>query len=325
VWEKSSLSQALEQFLSRLGPRIKLHREETAPRRDLISWCCEQSLKHGLSLPPGLSTDEHSVMVEVMQPQWIGESSLQRLEHMGLSDDGIERVLKMMIDGTIDPPKTRPTSGPSAAAMDLMDPLKTADAPELASLIASLYEQNERLMRVRRKLWLSRLDQLAEQRLTRPPENLHHLLKDHIESQWIVVDCLGLPLHQVAQQAIKERLRHWMLSRIDFGEVQPSTTTDSFYRSLIGADIDKAFHKIDAIDALIHGRKLTYNELAKLAQAELELAFKKAEGKLDRTRPVLIFGDHGFRLAADGRGFTHGGSSTLERITPMYYLNPLAG
>jgi hypothetical protein len=35
---------------------------------------------------------------------------------------------------------------------------------------------------------------------------------------------------------------------------------------------------------------------------------------------VLIFGDHGFRLSRDGRGFTHGGPSTLERLTAAAVL-----
>jgi hypothetical protein len=42
--------------------------------------------------------------------------------------------------------------------------------------------------------------------------------------------------------------------------------------------------------------------------------------RLDPSRPVLVFGDHGFRLAADGRGFEHGGTSTLERLTLMLRL-----
>jgi len=38
---------------------------------------------------------------------------------------------------------------------------------------------------------------------------------------------------------------------------------------------------------------------------------------------VVIFGDHGFRLAPDGRGFVHGGGSTLERLVPVLNLLPL--
>jgi hypothetical protein len=35
-----------------------------------------------------------------------------------------------------------------------------------------------------------------------------------------------------------------------------------------------------------------------------------------------VFADHGFRLSADGRGYTHGGPSTLERIVPVLRLQP---
>ena len=91
---------------------------------------------------------------------------------------------------------------------------------------------------------------------------------------------------------------------------------------LIGRDFKKAFEKIDAVDSIIHERRLNLRDLAKLARAELEIAFRKTVPRLDRTQPVLIFGDHGFRMTFDGSGFTHGGSSTLERITPVFMLAP---
>jgi hypothetical protein len=76
------------------------------------------------------------------------------------------------------------------------------------------------------------------------------------------------------------------------------------------------------VDALIHNRKLQMKDFARLAEAELEIAFRKMIGRLDRSRPIVIYGDYGFRMNLDGTGFTHGGSSTLERITPVFRLVP---
>ena len=91
---------------------------------------------------------------------------------------------------------------------------------------------------------------------------------------------------------------------------------------LIQGDLKKAFEKIDVVDVLIHERKLNMKDLAKLARAEIEVAFRRILEQLDPGRSVLIYGDHGFRTALDGVGFCHGGSSTLERITPVFELLP---
>jgi hypothetical protein len=55
----------------------------------------------------------------------------------------------------------------------------------------------------------------------------------------------------------------------------------------------------------------------RLARGELEIAFRRLAQKFDPANPLLIFGDHGFRMKADGTSFTHGGASTLERLVPV--------
>ena len=92
---------------------------------------------------------------------------------------------------------------------------------------------------------------------------------------------------------------------------------------LISGDLTKPFEKINGIDELIHARKLGLKDLEKLARAELEVALRKIVGKFDPSKPVLIYGDHGFRMTPDGSGFTHGGSSTAERLTPVFRLIPV--
>ena len=100
------------------------------------------------------------------------------------------------------------------------------------------------------------------------------------------------------------------------------TSTEAFYLGLTGGDLTKPFEKFDAVDSLIHERKLSFADLKKLVQAELEVAFRKIIQRLDPGRPALIYGDHGFRLAPDGSGFMHGGPSTAERLIPVFSLIP---
>ncbi len=66
-----------------------------------------------------------------------------------------------------------------------------------------------------------------------------------------------------------------------------------------------------------------------MAQAEeLELKLKTSRAKkpwgtsLRSGRTLLLFADHGFRIAPDGGSFQHGGPSALERLVPVLRLEP---
>jgi hypothetical protein len=53
----------------------------------------------------------------------------------------------------------------------------------------------------------------------------------------------------------------------------------------------------------------------------MEIAFRKLRDRFDAGVPLIVFGDHGFRLLPDGSGFSHGGASTLERLVPILVLS----
>jgi len=321
TWERSALLKALEQFFERMGPRIMLRKDDPAPRKDLVAWCCEQALMHGCPMPPGLWAPELALIAETIQPRWVGEQSLLSLERLGLPDEAADRIIEMLLDGAIRAPQASPQAGPLAAALELLTPQQLLSAAELAGKTAALYEQNERFMRLRPGPWLARLHALAETKLQQMPGALDETLRSNMDAQWVVIDCLGLPLLRAASETVASCLARWRVAKLDYAVLPPVTSTDSFYRSLLRGGINKSFAKIDAVDALIHGRKLGFSALEKLARAELEIAFKALSAKLDPARPLLIFGDHGFRLALDGIGFIHGGPSTLERITPVFALS----
>lgn len=324
VWDRPALVRAFDQYLSRFGPRIRFRRPESREARaDLAAWCCEQALRHDVPLPKGLSAEERMLIPGLIQPQWVGEKSLERLEELNLDEDAIARVIGLLLEGAVRLPAARPASGPAAAALDLLQPRAPAGAAEYAELLTCLYEQSERMAKLRPREWFSRLESLASARLEKMPEDLYQLLQPQLDAQWIVVDCLGLPLLRCVRSILPQALPHWKLEKVEFALLSERSSTEAFYMGLIAGDLTRPFEKINGIDALIHARRLTLRDLEKLARAELEVALRKIVGKFDPTKPVLIYGDHGFRMAADGSGFSHGGSSTAERITPVLRLIPV--
>ena len=76
------------------------------------------------------------------------------------------------------------------------------------------------------------------------------------------------------------------------------------------------------MDELIHADFQPFGELVRRVEAELAIACERVVRRLDPGRPLLVFADHGFRLAADGRSYRHGGGSTLERLVPVLPFAP---
>jgi hypothetical protein len=332
VWEKPALMKALDQFFERAGPRIVLRpagNTDQPAKKDLLAWCYEQALGQGRPLPPVFSRAEQALAAELIDPRWIGDRSLAKLDEMGLGEEAIRRVLDMMLNGLVRAPEDSgesavgpaPQKGPAAAAMELLNSRPPGTVDQLAEKIECVYAEHRRFIKLRPERWLALLDQLARTQLAVPPESLEVKLRAHLDAQWVVVDCLGLPLADTARSVLPECMAQWKLRSLEYAFVSERTSTEAFYLTMIGQQFNKAFEKIDAVDHLIHQRNLSLGDLARLARAELEIAFKGLAPRLDPTRPVLIFGDHGFRLAPDGSGFTHGGSSTLERITMVLLLS----
>jgi hypothetical protein len=320
TWDKPSLMRTLDQFFDRCGPRITLAGREAPLREELVAWCYEQALKTGCPLPSGLTAAEHSMVSAIVQPKWIGDACLGKLEQMNLDEAVTKKILGWVLDGLISPPQIPPESGPVAAALHMIRPTQSIRVEELASRAALLYGQHRVFMELRPRPWLGRLDELAESPLAEFPERLEDLLKAVRDFHWIVVDCLGLPFLGMLQKIVPECFPSWQWQGAQFAAVSERSSTDAFYMGLVERDFNKAFEKINAVDALIHGRKLEFPDLERLARAELEIAFRKL--KLDPAIPVVVFGDHGFRLDKEGREFVHGGPSTLERIVPMLLLSP---
>jgi hypothetical protein len=321
VWERAALIDALKQFFDRVGPRIVLRREQEPRRNDLVAWCYEQALSQGRPLPAVFSRAEQDLAAQLIDARWIGEASLRKLEDLKLGEPALLRVLDMILNGLVRTPDGICKSGPVAAALELVKPQSPDTAGKLAERIDCLYAEHERFMKLRPERWLELLDKLAKTDLAERPANLEMKLREHLDAQWIVVDCLGLPIAGTVARVVSDCMTPWRSPSLDFAYVSERTSTEAFYLTLIEQKFRKPFEKIDSIDHLIHQRNLSPADLLRLARAELEIAFKRLLSRLDPAKAVVIFGDHGFRLTPDGVGFTHGGPSTLERLTVVLRLS----
>ena len=167
--------------------------------------------------------------------------------------------------------------------------------------------------------WLDRLGRLAETPLPGAPSALVEALKAHEHAQWVLIDALGLPLLPMLEENLEAIFPARRLESAGFAVVSNDTTTSGCYDELVRAGLNHPLEKVNAVDALLHGRFLPFDDLCRFATAELQLVCKKMQ--LDPSTPVLVFADHGFRIAPDGRSYTHGGPSTLERLVPLLLLS----
>ncbi len=322
IYERRDLDKALDRLFERFGPRLSIKRGAAAPKKVLIAWCVEQSLRNGIALPSVFSLAERKLMAEMVNPLWVGEAALASLEELGLGDDAVNRVLEMILDGRVSVRPDGGFSGVVGAALELLEPSEPATAADLARRIGSLYSHCARFMEIRPKEWLSRLNRIANARLEPEPPRLTELLKANADCQWIVIDCFGAALVDTVKESLADCLPHWKLADSSYGLVSAKTNTDAFYTDLLEAGVNKPFEKLDAVDSLLHSRNAAPGDFIELARAEIDIGLKRVARKLDQSKPLLIFGDHGYRVSANGRSLTHGGGSTLERLSPVLRLDP---
>jgi len=317
TWERERLLQKLGDMLARHDAPL-LRFRAPAESSDLLLWCVETALSCGAPLPPGLSTRDLETMAAAIRPEWVGGPALLRLESLGVGDAGVERVLRLLLDGAVDFPPADACSSLVLAARELVRPTSVGTPVDLAELAARLYRAHPHLLRVAPEAWLARLDELARAPLSAPP--LVEVLRGCPDRTWVVIDCLGLPFLPALRQTLPDLFPSFRLESVDFATVSATTTTEALYRSLAGSVVDHPFEKVNALDRVVHERDAAFDDLCRLGFAELRLALGGLRKRLDLGRSLLVFGDHGFRLSADGKSYRHGGASTLERTVPVLRL-----
>lgn len=321
VWEKPRLVESFRVLLNRYGPRLVFRKPEPSQRTSLLPWCLEQSLRTGKPLPRGLSSEELRLVPELIRPEWVSPVALVSLETLGLGREGERRVLRLVLEGAMALPERRPARGPVAALCDLCQVPEITKAADFVARITLLYREHPAMMALDAERWLAHLDARASQTLSQPLPLLYERLADFADSQWWVIDALGVPLLSLLEDGLESWLPHWRKHEISFALVGEETHTEGFFRDLAAGPAQHALLKWNGLDRLVHEFKGSFRDLENLARAELENACRKRED-LDPARRLLIFADHGFRLSPGGSGFTHGGDSTLERLVPVIELEP---
>lgn len=321
-WAPEDLAAAFADLVRRgEAARVRLEGAAPAPEPDAVGrWCLEQALRRGVPLPPGLG--DLSLLAPDVEPAWLSAAALERLEALGLDDPVRDRALQLVADGRVEPP-ARP-SPLVAAAAEVARPSAGPLAPaRLAALAANLYGAHRVLRPLLGRRWLERLDALAVTPLDAEPPELEPALEAHHDRGWVVVDALGLAALEPLTARLEELFPGWRLAGVEFAAAGPRTTTAAFYDRLAGLARPHAFEKVDALDGLLHERPRDLEHLLDLAAAELKASLRRVRPRLDPSRPLLVFGDHGFRLDPSGARWTHGGPSTLERVVPLLRLDPV--
>jgi hypothetical protein len=317
TWEPEALSRAFAALVRDLGAdRIRFEAPVPRDADEVAAWCVERALRHGAPLPRGVG-DTSPVAVRI-EPAWVGATALADLEGLGLDDRCVERILGLLVDGRVAPGRQR--SPLVAAAVELIEPSSPRDPEALAALAERLYARHHLLARIAPERARDRLEALACAPLDPAPPPLPELLASWPDAQRLVIDGFGLPLLRAIREALPELLAGWRPRPAAFGLAPPRSTTDRFYRDLLDREAGGRMRKVDVVDELLHRRALGFADLCRVAVAELHAALAPVRRDLDRSLPLVVFGDHGFRLAPDGRGWVHGGASTLERVVPVVLL-----
>ncbi len=324
TWERSKLVAEFERLVARFGgQRVHFRKPAETQRIALWQWCAEHAVRYGIPLPSGLSTPELAAVSAALRPEYVEPATLNRLDRLGLDEEGQGHVIRWLLDGQLGTPPSESDSPLVAAALEIIHPTEPRHPEQLAQLSEALYRQHQPLLRITEKRWLARLDTLAKQPLAEPVAALVKVLEPLRDEQWLLIDCLGLALLNTLRAELDQMLPAWRLEDTRFALVSPETTTDACYRDLMAADLTPTLEKIDVVDQLLHQRNVAFDDLARLSVAELRIACKALIRRLDTRVPVVIFADHGFRLASDGRRYVHGGPSTLERVVPILRLTPI--
>jgi hypothetical protein len=319
LWQPEELLAALAEELKRYrGKRLRFTRSQAAGvPEQVVLWCVEQSLTLGVPLPAGLPAKALARAAAEIHVEKVTSDGLLRLGELGQGADVENRIITWLLDGVLSCELPEQGSPLLQAVLEMVQPSRAESPAELARLSELLYSQHQRLQPLAGERWQERLAALAEVELQPPPPDLIELLEARLEMQWLVVDCLGLPLLSIVDEAVGAALGAWHRTRTQFALVSPTTTTDGCFRQLAESGIAHPLHKVDAVDRVLHERRAGFADLRSLVVAELQIALRSMVQKLDPAQPLLLFADHGFRISADGRELVHGGASTLERTVPL--------
>ncbi len=288
----------------------------------VAAWCVRQALATGTPLPPGLDEERLADAVKGLDPTGISAAALARIDRLGLPQETVLRLLRGLADGTLDITLPKERSPLVTALLEMVEEKAPKRTNDYIDLLARACSATEILKEAVATPWLAHLERLTHWPGLEALPKAVAVLEKHTKADWILVDALGLPFVPAFTDLLDELLPGVALSRTTFARWEGATTTSNCYDGLAAAGVQHRFHKIDSLDALLHERSVPFDDLVKLAAAELGIAFKRLRPALDPARALVVFADHGCRPTPDGKGFVHGGDSPLEAAVPFFHLVP---
>jgi hypothetical protein len=275
-------------------------------------------------LPDSLSARQQSIITEKMRAEWVQPELWRCLDDLGFQASAVARLLAWVIDGTLSELPKAGLSPSVEIARNIGSSIDTDSPDQLATMAAQHYAKHELFLQANPQAWLKHLESMARHQFPSSLPDLEHYLADNLPRQWLVLDAFGLPLLTWIKEQLPQWLPGWEIGQVEFVKVSVKSTTDAFYRSLLDCEASPVFSKINTIDDQLHERFLPFGDLQQVLAAEIPIALKRKIGAFQTDLPLLISGDHGFRISTDGKRYEHGGSSTLERVIPMIEMIPVS-
>jgi hypothetical protein len=306
VWSAEELGRALQGWALSLGPgRLRLARSA-----ELEAWCVARSLGEGTPLPRGITGEAVGALPEV------SARAMARLDQLGLAPRLVVEVARSVAEGASIPPDAAPVL---VAAAEVARPTRPSSPEAVAALAARLYRAHD-VLHALGAPWLARLDAVAAGAGAAEPIWLVDALAG--SSTWWV-DGLGTALLPGLRGALERAVPGFRLEAVTFAAVGAPTTTEACRVALAEAGVAAPALKTDAVDELIHAEpRVPFDDLLRRAEAALLADGRRLAARVDPGAPLVLFADHGFRLAQDGSRWEHGGASALERWVPVVRYVP---
>jgi hypothetical protein len=318
TWSRAELLDAVAQVVGTASEPIVVEPPAGNLLPSIATWCMEQSLRSATALPAGWESVVSDDAVAAVDLALATDESLAKVERLNLPDRLVDRLVRAGLDGAL---RVTGQTGLARAISEVVQPSTPRDPAELAVVVHELYRHHHRFSRIDPRRWLARLDQVAGLRWESAIPALGDVLETHRSAAWLVIDAFGLPLLPVRDRLLAALLPGLAVTSQSFARVEVSTTAGLF-DSLLESGFARQVEKVNAIDTLLHERFAPLDDLVALIEAELRLASRALAKRIDWSKPLVVFADHGFRIARDGRSYAHGGSSVLECTVPVIVMQP---
>jgi len=319
TWQRDEFLRAVSSWSSSLPHRFRFidarTEKGTDNSRTMLDFTLQLALKTGTPLPP-----DFRIKLDGMDDFNLADVSvptLNLLDKMNLPKTLENTILQACYEDRLRLPKTCSSSSPVRLIQAWRNREKDSPAALGSDFVELAYMWTPRFVKLFSENWLNFIDSMANWDWSQ--QQLKSILEEHLDADWVVIDGMGIFLDRMLHKVIEEKLPDYEITASGIGMSQPNSTTDGFYRELLGHNHPKSFVKFNEIDQLLHQKEKPLGELLPLVKVHLEWRMDEYISK-HRPKSLLIFADHGFRLAKNGLYFQHHGGSNLERAFPFLRL-----